>query len=36
MERSVKARHRISGKDPTAMLARVEARLRGEGSEGTA
>ena len=26
----------ISGKDPAAMLARVEARLRGEGSEGTA
>jgi hypothetical protein len=26
----------ISGKDPAAMLARVEARLRGQGSEGTA
>ena len=26
----------ISGKDPAAMLARVEARLRGKGSEGTA
>lgn len=26
----------ISGKDPAAMLARVEARLRGEGSEGNA
>jgi hypothetical protein len=26
----------ISGKDPAAMLARVEARLRGKGSEGNA
>ena len=33
MERSVKARHRISGKNPAAMLARVEARLRGKGSQ---
>jgi len=24
----------ISGKDPAAMLARVEARLRGKGSQG--
>jgi len=26
----------VSGKDPAAMLVRVEARLRGKGSEGNA